>query len=404
MKRYTLLILIALLVMVSSLSACGNTQLLENKTSQNLVLDSTGGGSSVSLSYAIGQPAKVWVYLEDAQGNRYTLRDGETRAPSIEPYTLRFDGTVPIEDDPELLRRSLPSGEYTYTILARAEGSGEDSQSGKLTVASGSTVVPRIENLAISPTIISPNADGIDDESQITYQLPVTATVNLSIQRPDGGVIPIVTDEEQEPILQRALWNGRTSDGAVLPNGVYTYTLRARDDFGNIVQRTGDITIVESGQPEAQITYSSIAPAAVELGGVITVTLRVKNTGDVPIRTYGPASGYEYSTNDVFSSIEGGQYVQKSGGFWRVGVDWDANGGGGSKRYPFRWAVSPRPADQWKIPFVEDELQPGEEAVVIGRIKIEQQEDRMGFYVGLTWDGVGFPVDRVGRQIVEVGF
>jgi len=49
-------------------------------------------------------------------------------------------------------------------------------------------------------------------------------------------------------------------------------------------------------------------------------------------------------------------------------------------------------------------LMPGEEAEIIGRIKVEQPEDKMGFYVGLTWDGVGFRQDRVGRQIVEVGF
>jgi hypothetical protein len=139
-------------------------------------------------------------------------------------------------------------------------------------------------------------------------------------------------------------------------------------------------------------------------GEVITVTLRLKNTGRVPIRTYGPPSGYEYSTDDVFSSIAGGQYVVKPGGFWRVGMDWDANSGGAAKRYPYRWAITPRPPEQWKAPNVEDELLPGEEAVVVGRIQIVQPETKMGFYVGLIQDGVGFFQDRSGRTILEVGF
>jgi hypothetical protein len=47
---------------------------------------------------------------------------------------------------------------------------------------------------------------------------------------------------------------------------------------------------------------------------------------------------------------------------------------------------------------------PGEEAVVVGRVRIEQPETKMGFYVGLIQDGVGFRQDRLGRTIVQVGF
>jgi hypothetical protein len=87
-----------------------------------------------------------------------------------------------------------------------------------------------------------------------------------------------------------------------------------------------------------------MAPQALLLGDVLTVTLRVKNTGVVPIRTYGPPSGYEYSTDDVFSSIEAGAYAVKPGGYWRVGVDWDANRGGGGQALPLSLGDHPAPA------------------------------------------------------------
>lgn len=85
-------------------------------------------------------------------------------------------------------------------------------------------------------------------------------------------------------------------------------------------------------------------------------------------------------------------------------MDWDANSGGGPKRYPYRWAISPRPPEEWAKPFVEDFLYPGEEAEIIGRVRILQRETRMGFYVGLIQDGVGFFQDRTGRTIIDVGF
>ncbi|MBC8162705.1 MAG: hypothetical protein H7Z42_15955 [Roseiflexaceae bacterium] len=400
MKLLRLLMTLSLLA--STLASCGGGPLLTD-SSGSVVVDRDAGTAAV-LSYQLGRPATISVFLADSTGQRFILRDGEARTASSDPYTLRFDGTAPT-DDPQILQRALPSGAYTYTIEATAADGQAATSSGALLIRGRDIEPPQVENLLVSPAAISPDSDGIDDTAEITYQLPVTATVDLFVAPPGGGnIIPIIAAEQQEPMPQVARWDGKTADGGLLPTGSYTYTLRAQDDFGNIVRRQGQIAITSSGQPEATITYSAIAPARVELGNLITVTLRVKNTGDVAIRTYGPPSGYQYSTNDVFSAIEDGQYVQKPGGFWRVGVDWDANTTAGPRRYPFRWAISPRPPEQWATPFVEDMLQPGEEASVIGRIKVDQPETKMGFYVGLTWDGVGFPQDRIGRQIVEVGF
>lgn len=357
----------------------------------------------MTITYAIGRPAQVTIALVDDQGTRYTLRRNEPRAPSSEPYALRFDGTAPT-DDPILLRRMLPGGDYTVVIEAVGEDGARQTAEHPLTIIGQDAPLPLIDNLVIFPDTISPNADAIDDVAEITYQLPTTATVDIVVTAPDGATFPFVTAAEEAPALQKHVWNGRTVDGTLLPDGVYTLIIRAQDRFGNLVEQRRTITIEGGGQPEAMITYSYMAPQSVMLGEVITVTVRVRNTGTVPIRTYGPPSGYEYDTDQVFSSIEDGAYVARSGGFWRVGVDWDANSGGAAKRYPYRWALSPRPPEQWRIPFEEDLLMPGEEAEIVGRIRIRQPETKMGFYVGLIQDGVGFFQDRTGRTIINVGF
>lgn len=383
-----------------ALAGCGSSAPLAGVSASAAVLRP---GEHIDISYQISRPAKVSIFLQDASGARYVLRDGEHRIASSDPYILRFDGTAPT-NDPLLKRRRLPSGEYVYTVQADGDDGSRGQDSGQIQISGGDVQPPLIEDLTVFPGTISPNADGIDDVAEITYRLPVTATVNIDIRGPGCAPCPLVTDDEEGPILQRQVWNGKTADGVLLDDGVYTYTVSAADPSGNLVERQGQVAIKGGGLPEATITYSYMAPQSIMRGDVITVTMRVKNAGDVPIRTYGPPSGYEYSTEDVFSSIAGGKYTAKSGGFWRIGVDWDANSGGAAKRYPYRWALSPRPPDQWKVPNEEDWLMPGEEATIVGRIRVFQPETKMGFYVGLIQDGVGFFQDRTGRTIINVGF
>jgi hypothetical protein len=386
------------------LAGCGAVQPLLSDVEVNPdTLRPTGAGETIAINYRIGQDARVSIYLLDDANERYTLRSDELRSAADDPYTLRFDGTVPT-DEPGVQRRLLSSGDYSVVIEARAEDGSTSTARAPLRIAESDVPMPAIENLVAWPDTISPNADAIDDVTEITYRLPVTATVDITITTPGGQTLPFVAREREAAAEQRHVWDGKRPDGALLPEGVYTYTVTAEDRFGNIVQRQDTITLSDVGNPEATILSARIAPERVMLGDTITVTMRIRNTGDVPIRTYGPPSGYTYTTDEVYSSIEDGRYTAQAGGFWRVGLDWDANSGGGARRYPFRWALSERPPEEWRVPHEEDWLLPGEEVEVIGRVVVLQRETRMSFYVGLIQDGVGFFQDRTGRTLVEVGF
>lgn len=387
------------------LSACvaAGRPLLSEVSATPSTLHPTGEGETIAITYLVGCEAHLSIVLEDADGHRYELRRDKLRWPSSDPYTMQFDGTVPT-DDPTVQRRLLPSGEYAVVVQAQSEQCGSAESRVPVTIEGSNVDLPRIENLLVWPKTISPNADAVDDVAEITYRLPVTATVDIHIATPAGDSFPIVSREEEMPAEQYHVWDGKRPDGSFLSNGLYTCTITAEDTYGNLVQRQQQIQLEEVGDPQATIIYARIAPKRVMLGETITVTMRVKNSGPVPIRTYGPPSGYTYTTNEVFSSVQGGRYASHAGGFWRVGVDWDANSGDGPKRYPFRWALSPRPPDEWKIPDKEDWLMPGEEVEIIGNIVVLQRETKMGFYVGLIQDGVGFYQNRTARTIVEVGF
>jgi len=395
--------LVAIAAAALLLTACGGGPLLGEVSASASDYAPAAARQPLTVSYSLGRAATVDIYVLDGAGQRYTLREGQPRPASDEPYVLRFDGTVPT-DDPEVIRRLLPPGQYELVVAARDDAGASEQRSLSLTIAGDEQPGLSIDNLVVSPDTISPNADAIDDVAEFTYRLPVSATVSIDVTAPGGDTIPVVTRAEQGPYEQSEIWNGKRPNGALLPAGAYTYTVRAEDELGNVVERRGELTLENVGQPEARIVYANIAPQRVMLGEVVTVTLRVRNTGSVPIRTYGPPSGYTYTTDEVFSSVEGGRYTAQAGGFWRVGMDWDANSGGGPRRYPFRWALSPRPPEQWAVPGVEDFLMPGEEVEIVGQVRVLQRETRLGFYVGLIQDGVGFFQDRTGRTIVDVGF
>lgn len=397
-----ILLLLALVAAALLLVACAGGPLLGEVTASAASFD-PAEGRPLTISYTIGRGATVDIYILDAAGARFDLRTAQPRPANASPYVLRFDGTVPT-DDPELLRRLLPPGDYTVVVAAQSADGQREQRELPLAITGAALPLPAIENLVVAPDTISPNADAIGDIVEFTYRLPVSATVDIDVTTPAGEQIPVVTRAEQGPYEQSELWNGKRPNGALLPAGMYTYTVRAEDAFGNVVRRQGPLTLENVGQPEARIVAAYIAPQRVMLGEVVTVTVRVRNTGTVPIRTYGPPSGFAYTTDDVFSSVDGGRYVSQAGGFWRVGMDWDANSGGGAKRYPFRWALSERPPEQWATPGVEDFLMPGEEVEIVGRVRVQQRETRLGFYVGLIQDGVGFFQDRTARTIVEVGF
>src|SRR6476659_10795849 len=96
MRLFRILICIGLII--GTLAACGTNQLLANVGPATAELRPSGAGEHVDISYTIGQPAKVAIYLQAAGGARYTLRDGEQRLASADPYVLRFDGTAPTND------------------------------------------------------------------------------------------------------------------------------------------------------------------------------------------------------------------------------------------------------------------------------------------------------------------
>jgi len=224
----------------------------------------------------------------------------------------------------------------------------------------------------------------------ITYRLSETSTTSVTLQGANGAAVTVWAPVQTAPGEQRITFNGQDLFGHLLPSGVYTATVRAEDLAGNAVEARRPLTIADAGAPSVALREVKFEPTALMLGGKLHVHIVVQNTGDVPLRTQGPDSGYTYTTNDSYSSIEDGRYVDRAG-LWRVGVDWQGNAGGAPYRYPFRWGFG-------------GTLAPGATATIDGYITILKQERTMWFYAGVLQEGVAIVQDQLGLTPVQVSW
>ncbi|MFD3163118.1 hypothetical protein [Herpetosiphon sp. NSE202] len=379
------------------LIGCGSDAALSEVTLSEPIINLNTGPRTTTISYLIGQPTNVSIWLETTAGERYALRQAVKREPSKDAYQVVFDGSVPVDAD---TNRLLPNGNYTLVV----EAENAAAQRLNLQIDQAPSASFDVYDLRVTPNPFSPDDDAVEDFTTFSYRLPITATVSLDVIDPTNQTrYPIVNRELQGLGEHSEAWSGRPVVGGILAAGQYQYELRADDGLGNRVTKRGDVTLSSAGIGALDVLSVEIGPEQILLNDTITVTFKVKNNSEVALRTFGPASGYTYSTNQSYSSIENEQYANLGGGLWRVAIDWDGNGGSGF-RYPFRWAISPRSPEQWADPNKFDYLYPGEEATIIGRVQIKQREDRMTFYAGVAHEGVDYPTNRLKPTLILVSF
>lgn len=399
-SRYSASHLGALLAVVLGilLAACSGASNLSNVDITPGTISPNGDrvDDSAVISYSLSRLSLISITLSSDAGVQYPFRRDERRAAGS--YTALFDGTY-YPDPPRPQKRVMADGKYSVLLRAvPVDESGnilgtEEKWSGSINLRDGDTDPPLIRNVVSRYPVISPNGDANQDETDISYSLSKKATVTITAVDSTGASYLLDPPTARSAALFSHVWNG-TSSGRLLPDGGYTILIQALDKAGNLSEATIEVAIDSGGTPRLEITKVSFSPVTVLRGKELEVEIRVRNSGTVPLRTIGPAPGTPYDTDMNFNFWKGADgsplYFERSG-VWRVGVEWGLAG----RSYPVRWGLTKDLSD----------LQPGQEAVITGTIKVLIDQTReVYFWASVVQEGVGFPGGRVGQQKIVISY
>jgi len=161
---------------------------------------------------------------------------------------------------------------------------------------------PPVIKMDIAPTTwISPNFDGVQDDLIIPLKITDEHYVKgytLTVMDAAGKVVKTIANKEERPenvnvenVFQRLVyvragikvpetlvWDGKSSEGTVVPDGTYTVTMEAVDDNGNKGVSQPYTVIVKNTPPQASLSVPKLVFSPNGTGGART-DLQVSITG-----------------------------------------------------------------------------------------------------------------------------
>lgn len=356
---------------------------------------------ATTVHYRIRREARISIYLESPSGERHYFRRDEIRSRG--EYDVLFSGVVEpylLEGETykgKILQRLVPDGIYTWVIEA-ADATGQiDRATGTLEVADADTVIPDLTDFSVSPSVFTPNQDGLGDRVIINVSIPKPANLVVYLIDENGERIFIPESpggrQEGEAGRHQFEYDGGIDNGSdPPPDGTYQMLVQAVDAEGQRVEAQSQLTIQGGGFPLAEIVAHPVGDTlrfsseTIIVGETLHFEVTIENYGNAPIRTTGPQSGHVYEQDERYNSSG---FFPESGA-WRVGIDCDTC----LADYPWRWALGTY--DELTPIEVDGQthyyLMPGQRITVTGGIRLTQiveSRNPQEFWVGLIHEDVG---------------
>jgi len=189
----------------------------------------------------------------------------------------------------------VPDGTYRWTLETRDDwGNTGAPRSGDVIV---DTVAPALSALSLpaAGTLISPNGDGRYDSLAVTSTASEPGSLQLTVHSAAGVVVRTVTAAATSGAASLS-WDGKSSSGAVVPEGTYTARFAALDKAGNVgpaVDRRVDVVTflshVESSvnrfYPQDADRFAASTMLSFRVARPATVTWRITKLDGTPVLT-----------------------------------------------------------------------------------------------------------------------
>jgi hypothetical protein len=118
---------------------------------------------------------------------------------------------------------------------------------------------PLLSEVSVSPQTITPNADGLEDVTRISYHL--NGSANLSIYFMDGeGNRHYFRDNRRRSEGDYRVDFGGVVDGSMLLDGTYTWVVEAVEDNGQVTKENGLLVIKEADTDKPELQGFSVYP------------------------------------------------------------------------------------------------------------------------------------------------
>jgi outer membrane protein OmpA-like peptidoglycan-associated protein/flagellar hook assembly protein FlgD len=238
------------------------------------------------------------------------------------PDKLRWDG---VTDSGE----KAPDGTYTFSVTA-SDDNGNKGTSDAYTVYLDNTapVVTATPPSGANAMIFSPDGDGNKDTFRIAQtgsKEDLWAAVVTS-----GAGSPVRTVLTKDAAPADFAWDGKNDTGSIVPDGVYAYSISAKDRAGNTASASVTNIIVDTDKPSINISIDqaafspngdgakdvvTLAPSVPVITGLIDWTIQIRSRDGTVVRTWtGNAAAKPVAfdgKNDSGSAVAEGDYQAK---------------------------------------------------------------------------------------------
>ena len=263
------------------------------------LLSPNADGRSDTLTVTATLSESAWWRVRFWNGTQVLASKSATGTAVSAAWNGIFDGTA------------VPDGTYRWTIEAKDTWQNVAARkSGNVVV---DTVAPSLGQLSLASTspatTFSPNGDGRTDTVSIGWQLDEAGTVEMAVRNAAGSTV-LSKSASAAVGGGSTTWDGRSTSGAVVPDGLYTVRLTPRDRAGNggttherKVAVYGALSRVTTsvGQfyPHDADRFAPTTDLSFSLAGTATVTWRItKRDGTAVVTRYDrvslPAGKYTF--------------------------------------------------------------------------------------------------------------